>query len=372
MGLNTAFAVLFRLTAHNSFTLKSMIMRTVLFVLLSCCVFTATAQSISEVDLKEINNYGLKKLDDAPKKVYISQFRFNFQTLYLDKERKVGGFRGGSEYTRSYKSDVEANLSIGLKGLQEQDLVDIVNEAYKDLTDKIKAAGYELVSVDAAAATDEMQGWQRKAGGTLNQSQFDGYVTVSPAGYEYLVKATRDDGKEKGGFLSKAQPLSKQLGGAIVLAVNIAVPFAHEAESGGSKLLGRLGGGAKVVAETGLQIGNDWLNTSGTVGFESSGATLIALNAKQSMANINVGNWMLKKPIEIGDVIEKKKFKSEETAKVDWGTDAGFFRVYDVDNRFMSKVHAVEVSSAKYKAAVTAAAKKYMDAVWAEIASNLK
>ena len=372
MGLNTAFAVLLRLAAHNSFTFKSMIMRTVLFALLSCCVFTATSQSISEVDLKEINNYGLKKLDDAPKKVYISQFRFNFQTLYLDKERKVGGFRGGSEYTRSYKSDVEANLSIGLKGLQEQDLIDIVNEAYKDLTDKVKAAGYELISVDAAAAAEEMQGWQRKAGGSLNQSQFDGYVTVSPAGYEYLVKATREDGKEKGGFLSKAPALSKQLGGAIVLAVNIAVPFAHEAESGGSKLLGRLGGGAKVVAETGLQIGNDWLNTSGTVGFESSGATLFALNAKQGMANYSVGNWLLKKPIEIGDVIAKQKFKSEETAKVDWGTDAGFFRVYDVDNRFMNKVHAVEVNSVKYKAAVAAAAKKYMDAVWAEISGNLK
>jgi len=347
-------------------------MRRILALILSLSFFAANAQSIGEVDLKTVNNYGLKKLDDAPKKIYISQFRFNFQTLYLDKERKVGGFRGGSDYTRSYKSDVQANLSIGLKGLQEQDLIDIVNEAYKDLTEKVKAAGYELVPTETAAATEEMQGWQRKAGGALNQSQFDGYVTVSPAGYEYLVKATRDDGKEKGGFLSKAQPLSKQLGGAILLAVNISVPFAQEAESAGSKLLGSLGGGAKVVAETGLQIGNNALNTTGLAGWGSDGATLFALNAKQGMANYSVGNWLLKKPIEIGDVIEKKKFKSEETAKVDWGTDAGFFRVYDVDNRFMSKVHAVEVNPTKYKAAVLAAAKKYMDAVWADISGNLK
>ncbi|HCT23722.1 MAG TPA: hypothetical protein DIW54_10500 [Chitinophagaceae bacterium] len=372
MGLNTAFAVLFRFNTHDSFTFKTTIMRRILAFLLSCSLLSASAQSIGEVDLKEINNYGLRKLDGAPKKIYISQFRFNFQTLYLDKERKVGGFRGGSEYTRSYKSDVQANLSIGLKGLQEQDLIDIVNDAYKDLTDKVKAAGYELVPTEAAAATSPMEGWERKAGGTLNQSQFDGYVTVSPTGYEYLVRATKDDGKEKGGFLSKAQPLSKELGGAIVLTVNISVPFAQEAESAGSKLLGRLGGGAKVVAETGLQIGNNALNTTGLMAGGSDGSTVFALNAKQSMANINVGNWFLKKPIEIGDVIEKKKFKSEETAKVDWGTDAGFFRVYDVDNRFMSKVHAVEVNAAKYKAGVLAAAKKYMDAVWAEIASNLK
>ncbi|HAK11061.1 MAG TPA: hypothetical protein DCO78_02955, partial [Chitinophagaceae bacterium] len=143
MGLNTAFAVLFRFNTHDSFTFKTTIMRRILAFLLSCSLLSASAQSIGEVDLKEINNYGLRKLDGAPKKIYISQFRFNFQTLYLDKERKVGGFRGGSEYTRSYKSDVQANLSIGLKGLQEQDLIDIVNDAYKDLTDKVKAAGYE-------------------------------------------------------------------------------------------------------------------------------------------------------------------------------------------------------------------------------------
>ncbi|MBS4063230.1 MAG: hypothetical protein KGZ74_01650, partial [Chitinophagaceae bacterium] len=78
------------------------------------------AQSIGEVDLKEINNYGLRKLKDAPKKVFISQFRVNFQTMYLDTEKKSGGFRGGSDYTRSYKSAVSASVALGLKGLQEK------------------------------------------------------------------------------------------------------------------------------------------------------------------------------------------------------------------------------------------------------------
>lgn len=372
MDLNTAFAVLFRFRSHYSFTFKTTFMRQILILIFSIALLNASAQTIGEIDLKTMNNYGLKNLDDAPKKVYISQFRFNFQTLYLDKERKVGGFRGGSEYTRSYKSDVEANLSIGLKGLQEQDLIDIVNEAYKNFTDQIKAAGYEILPAELAAKTEVMEGWQIKSGGVVSQSQFDGYVSVSPTGYSYLVKGTRDDGKEKNAFFSKWQPLSKQLDGAIVLFVNISVPFAHEAESAGSKLIGKLGGGAKVVAETQLQLGNEFLSFTGGGGHEGSGVTMISLNAKQSMSNISVGNWLLKKPIEIGDVIEKKKFKSEETAKVDWGTDAGFFRVYDVDNRFMSKVHAVDVNSAKYKAAVASAAKKYMDSVWAEIASNLK
>ena len=52
------------------------------------------AQTIGEVDLKEINNYGLRKLKDAPKKVFISQFRINFQTMYLDTEKNLVDLEG--------------------------------------------------------------------------------------------------------------------------------------------------------------------------------------------------------------------------------------------------------------------------------------
>lgn len=212
------------------------------------------AQTIGEVDLKEINNYGLRKLKDAPKKVFISQFRINFQTMYLDTEKKSGGFRGGSDYTRSYKSAVFATVALGLKGLQEKDLIDITDELYKNLVDQLKAEGFEIITAEQALVSDELKDWVKRTGGILNQAQYDGYVSVSPTGFDYLVKGVNDDGKEKNSFFNKAPKISQQLGGAMVLIVNLAVPFANEAESGGSKLLGRLGGGAKVVAETNLAI----------------------------------------------------------------------------------------------------------------------
>lgn len=57
-------------------------------VLLFCCN-NLIAQTIGEVDLKDINNYGLRKLKDAPKKVFISQFKVNFQTMYLATEKNL-------------------------------------------------------------------------------------------------------------------------------------------------------------------------------------------------------------------------------------------------------------------------------------------
>lgn len=341
-------------------------------MLLLLLSFGLSAQTIGEVELKDINNYGLKKLKDGPKKVLIGQFRVNFQTMYLDTEKKKGGFRGGSDYTRSYKSDVEANLAIGLKGLKEQDLIDITNQLYAELTTKLKENGYEILTASQAQAIDELKDWEKRTGGVLNQSQYEGYVTVSPTGFDYLVRGTKDDGKEKGNIYNRSAGVSRQLDGAALLIVNITVPFAREAESGGSKLLGRLGGGAKVVAETGLVIGNDALDMSGTTQYYANGSSVMAIYAKQSMSNINTGNWLLKKPITIDGVIEKKKYKVEESAKVDWGTDAGFFKVYDVDDRFMSKVQAVTVDSGKYKAGVVGAASKFINSVYQEIASNLK
>lgn len=221
-----------------------------IYALLLLCCNSLFAQTIGEVDLKEINNYGLRKLKDAPKKVFISQFRVNFQTMYLDTEKKAGGFRGGSDYTRSYKSAVSASLSLGLKGIQEKDLIDITDELYKNLTSQLKAEGFEIITAEQALASDELKDWVKRTGGSLNQAQYDGYVSISPTGFDYLVKGVNDDGKEKNSFFNKAPKISQQLGGAMVLIVNLAVPFANEAESGGSKLLGRLGGGAKVVAET--------------------------------------------------------------------------------------------------------------------------
>lgn len=55
-----------------------------------------------------------------------------------------------------------------------------------------------------------------------------------------------------------------------------------------------------------------------------------------------------------------------------WGNDYGLFRVFDVDDRFMKNVQAIQVESSKYKAGVSAAANKYLNAVMDEIRSNLK
>lgn len=94
---------------------------------------------------------------------------------------------------------------MGLKGIQENDLIDITDELYKNLTDQLKAEGFEVITAEQALAAEELQDWVKRTGGSLSQAQYDGYVTVAPRGYDYLVKKVNDDGKEKTHSLVKHQ-----------------------------------------------------------------------------------------------------------------------------------------------------------------------
>lgn len=63
-------------------------------VLLSLFFTGVFCQDLPTFKLKEMS-YGLKKLDKLPKKIFISQFRINFQTIYFDKEFRNGGYQMG-------------------------------------------------------------------------------------------------------------------------------------------------------------------------------------------------------------------------------------------------------------------------------------
>jgi hypothetical protein len=135
---------------QNSFIMRKLL----LFLLVSIFGSGLFAQNIPEFKLKEMS-YGLKKLDKMPKKIYISQFRVNFQTIYFDKEFRNGGY----EMSGTYRGDVSASLQLGLNGLFEKDLQDITDDIYKDCIDRIKKQGYEIVTADQAAGIDAYEDW---------------------------------------------------------------------------------------------------------------------------------------------------------------------------------------------------------------------
>ncbi|MFN9110999.1 MAG: hypothetical protein ACK5XN_13125, partial [Bacteroidota bacterium] len=318
-------------------------MRLLLTILmLASFVWNALGQDIPEFKLKE-TSYGLKKLDKMPKKIYISQFRINFQTIYLDKEFRNGGYEMGG----TYRGDVSASLQLGLKGLLEKDLQDITDDIYKDCIERIKKQGYEIVTAEEVAGIDVYEGWERKKGGTLSKAQVQGYITATPSNYEYFVKGTKESGKEKSTFLDKSGKISKQLKGVGVLRININVPFARDGESQGSKMLTSLNKNAKVVAEANVHISNMPASSSPTE--VTTTDTRIAFDAGTGLAEFMNAAWTLKDEIDLPGLVEKKKYKAVEAADRDWSaSDAGLFSVFHVDDKFLKKTQQVDVDRTKY------------------------
>ena len=340
-------------------------MKTVLTTLLLSIVFTGVyAQEIPSFKLKEFS-YGLKKLDKLPKKIYISQFRINFQTIYFDKEFRSGGYQMGG----GYRGDVSASLQLGLNGLLEKDLQDITDNIYNDCLELIKKQGYEIVTADQAAGVSTYEEWERKTGGQLSRSQYDGYITATPSNFEYFVKKTKENGKEKSTFLDKSGKISKELDGAGVLRISINVPFAQDGESQGSKLLSSLAKSAKLVAESNVYISSMPIG-NGTGDITSD--TRVAFDAGKGLATQMSANWTLKDDIELNGLVEKKKYKAEESADRTWNSsNAGLFNVFSVDDKFLKKTQQVDVDRTKYITTVSAVGIKIIENALEDLFSNL-
>ena len=334
------------------------------FILLASLFWNASAQEIAEFKLKEMS-YGLKKLDKMPKKIYISQFKINFQTIYFYKEFRNGGYEMGG----TYRGSVSASLQLGLNGLFEKDLQDITDDVYKDCIDRLKKQGYEIVTADQVAGIDVYEGWERKKGGTLSKAQFEGYITATPSNYEYFVKGTKESGKEKSTFLDKSGKISKQLNGVGVLRININVPFARDGESQGSKILTSLNKNAKIVADATVHISN-MPPTSATA--DATSDTRIAFDAGTGLSEFMNANWTLKDEIDLMGLVEKKKYKAVEAANRDWNADnAGLFSVFYVDDKFLKKTQQVDVDKTKYISTVSAISKKIINNALDDLFSNL-
>lgn len=235
-------------------------------LLLLLLVTTGIAQT---VELKDISGFGQGKFKKSPKKIFIAQFRVNFQLLYSQTETAEGGrVMGGG-----YRSEAKAGLTMAVQG--------------------VSAAGFEVLGADAGAGSKQFVDWERKTGGTLNEAQYPGYITGIPTGFEYYVKKTKESGKEKGTFVDNTLKISNDVG-ATVVKVSIVVPFVEDAESAGSKMLGDVVKGvAKVVLRPNLRVEKDMVGSAGT--FSSDLAlTKVTYGFMEGMGTQAITNLQLK------------------------------------------------------------------------------
>lgn len=134
------------LTKNKITPITKKVVNTLLLLLL------VTAGIAQTVELKDISGFGQGKFKKSPKKIFIAQFRVNFQLLYSQTETAEGGrVMGGG-----YRSEAKAGLTMAVQGVSAADLQEITDKLYNDYVTQLKAAGFEVLGADAGAGSKHL------------------------------------------------------------------------------------------------------------------------------------------------------------------------------------------------------------------------
>ncbi len=305
----------------------------------------AHAQKVGKIETKE-SGFSQKKFSKAPKKVYIAEFNVNYQMAFS----QTSIARGGREIGGGYRGDAKATLNVAIPDINPNEMQKLTNEVYQEYINELKQNGFEIVSADEAGKTDLFSDWERMEGGEISQAQFPGYLGTTPTGYSYYVRKVTKKGRTKNGVFAYSPKLSSQLGGAIVIKINVAVPFIENAEGGLSKSLRKgLGGVAKVVVRPNLRLA---VNEAVQIGKMSSASVTTASSYmfKESLKNQGQLLVNLKKDVGIEGVFDsKKKYKASKSADVDlWGSDAGHLRIFHFSDQEVENTQPIPCEPTAY------------------------
>lgn len=333
-------------------------MKSLFTIILSLSVaFTVFSQTIDGTpEIKKgraAGNTAEGKLKKASKRIYINEFRVFYQVVYFDSDYARAGYDGGG--ASGHRSAAQASLSVALDGVDEQMLTDNTTRLYNEYVSQLKSEGYEIITTDEAGKVPVFEEYERIQGGTLNTAQMVGYLMSTPKGYDYFVKKVNNKGKEKKAFIDIRHKVSNELNGALIVNVEMTVPFMVEAESKGSKMLkGVVGGLAKVVA-------SPYFRLSGT---NTNVSYVYSTNKFGPEAYVAMP---MKKDIQIKGVFdESQKFKTTAKAENNQAYDAGAWTiVIPADDVKESNIQFVSVDTKKYVDGAYMASKSYLDAAFA-------
>ena len=340
-------------------------MKTILYICLLFIPIMVNAPIISKTDVR-IDEFGAKKLKNAPKKIYFREFNIGYQTII---ESSTTGF--------DRKASTKISMTAGLDSeLTQTDIQGITDKAYQKVVDKLKNAGYSIISHEEAKNIDEFQKRVNTlVGGT--PTYLNGYVYTQPTGNMYYevtsgfnegVKDVKKEvskqskllgslpvGKlvEKGNIVDNVGKISEQLGNVPILDFGMNISFADIFEDKKS------GGASELKGEFGL----------GAYPFKSS----ISWKGNGKMGNLEASISMSPKnykPFEIEGVIPREKIKKR--AEGDYRTDWGSGIVY-AQRKDITITNPVKADRNVYIEKVSLAIDEYLDiylATFLEHANN--
>ncbi|TDQ17221.1 hypothetical protein DFQ04_1873 [Algoriphagus boseongensis] len=202
------------------------IMKSILLIFLFLFLGFFPGEILSEKDLK-VTSYNKKNQGSkAPKKVYIRSFNAYFE-VFEEASAKTSGSKNERANRTTYTSGTSTSMGVQIQGVDVPDFQKLIDEAYQNFVSQLKSQGYEIMTADEAKKYEYYADWTKKAGGASSDAQVEGYIMVTPTGYDYLVKSVTKGGKEKmgGGFVDPTPKISKELDNAFIADVNFAFPF---------------------------------------------------------------------------------------------------------------------------------------------------
>lgn len=203
-------------------------MKTLLLVFLLLFLEMAPGNVLTEKDIK-VTSYNKKKQGSkAPKKVFIRSFNAYFE-VFEEATAKTSGSKNERANRTTFTSGTMTKMGVQIQGVDVPDFQKMIDDAYQSFVSQLKSQGFEIMTADEASKFEYYEGWTKIKGGASSDDQVEGYIMVTPTGYEYLVKSISKGGKEKtgGGLVDPTPKISKELENAFIADVTFAFPFVN-------------------------------------------------------------------------------------------------------------------------------------------------
>jgi len=323
----------------------------------------SSAQLVTEKNYR-VNAVKTKAMADAPKKVYIKNFKVFYQMIAEAEKTAYGGRQvGGGSYT----GNATARLAVGVEGVEPNDLQVMTNNLFNGFVAQLESMGLEIVNTNNLPTTNFFDEWQLLSGPRINEDQIKGSLMVIPEGFSYYVKKVNKKGKEKGGgFMSgvtkddggfqsvvygPVPKLSDELGDIIVADVSISVPSIYldpKTNFGAAKVKG---GAFLRMAQAKVSFVSGEVNKPGAP-YADTAVELV-----------------LEKPVPIPDVFGEQDFKSVATKSRT--TTPSYAAFFTVQNNTVELTNTIKCESEDYTKQVSAVISEYFGIANEKLAAAL-
>ncbi|MGE0589904.1 MAG: hypothetical protein AB7O48_15105 [Cyclobacteriaceae bacterium] len=334
-----------------------------LIVLLAVSTITE-AQMIPE---KKINVIQVKSknFNEAPKKVFIKNFKVYYQMI-AEAEKTIYGGRqlGGGSYT----GNATARLAVGVEGVNADDLQKLTNEIFNGYVNKLKGMGMEIYSSKDYPNLEFFEDDELLAGPRINQEQIKGSLMVVPEGFSYHVKKVTGKGKEKQGLMAS-------MGGAS--QSEFSSSFYHKGLPRVSEELEDM-----IVVDIAINVPSIYLDPKSALGtvkikggaylrLENARATYVSGKLKQpGAASPDKGlEILLTEPVMITGVFEQQDFKSQASKKVT--TVPSYAPFFTVENTSVELTNTITCDAADYTREVGKAVNEFLDLTLSKLEAGL-